>query len=207
MIGSDGVVSLGVLRRLADQDAAFAMLDRVGKVLAKTRPVRPSDACRRLAQSLAKESGAAVQIAIELIRHKLIGQERLVRDHLQNDNSTEIISDSRQALMKVKSSEEIRRYELYGAPAYWRAWHELPVALSKAKSALKLFHSLQTLLTLNHHQVNEETKAELYCSKSLYLNETIPMPASHERIMRFKDFEITKEGVDAKLYGKALWFT
>lgn len=76
--------------------------------------------------------------------------------------------------------------------------------LSKAASALNLFQSLQTLLTLNHYQVDEETKAELYRSDSLYLNETIPMPASHERIMRFKDFEIIKNGVDGKLYGKAL---
>ncbi|WP_334186767.1 restriction system-associated AAA family ATPase [Noviherbaspirillum sp.] len=76
--------------------------------------------------------------------------------------------------------------------------------LSKAASALNLFQSLQTLLTLNHYQVDDKTKAELYRSDSLYLNETIPMPASHERIMRFKDFEIIKDGVDAKLYGKAL---
>jgi restriction system-associated AAA family ATPase len=76
--------------------------------------------------------------------------------------------------------------------------------LSKADSALNLFQSLQTLLTLNYYQVDEETKAELYRSDSLYVNETISMPASHERIMRFKHFEIIKEGVAAKLYGKAL---
>jgi restriction system-associated AAA family ATPase len=76
--------------------------------------------------------------------------------------------------------------------------------LSKAASALNLFQSLQTLLTLNHYQVNAQTKAELYRSGSLYLNETIPMPASHERIMRFKDFEIIKHGVTERLYGKAL---
>jgi len=52
--------------------------------------------------------------------------------------------------------------------------------------------------------VDEETKAELYRSDSLYLNETIPMPASHERIMRFKHFEIIKDGVADKLYGKSL---
>jgi len=75
---------------------------------------------------------------------------------------------------------------------------------TKAASALNLFQSLQTLLTLNYYQVNEKTKAELYRSDSLYLNETIPMPASDERIMRFKDFEIIKDGVDGKLYGKAL---
>nr|WP_310135304.1 restriction system-associated AAA family ATPase [Burkholderia ambifaria] len=75
---------------------------------------------------------------------------------------------------------------------------------SRAASALNLFQSLQTLLTLNYYRVDEQTKNELYRSDSLYLNETIPMPASHERIMRFKDFEIIKSGVAAKMYGKAL---
>jgi restriction system-associated AAA family ATPase len=76
--------------------------------------------------------------------------------------------------------------------------------VNKAKSALNLFQSLQTLLTLNHYQVGDETKAELFRSNSLYVNETIPMPASHERIMRFKDFEIIKNGVKDKLYNKSL---
>jgi CRISPR-associated endonuclease Cas1 len=134
VIGSDGMVSLAALRWLADQDAAFVMLDRVGEVLAVTGPVRPSDARLRRAQALAQESGAALRIAKELIRQKLIGQERLVRDQFQNDNSTEMISDARQALMKTKSSEEIRRYEAHAALAYWRAWHELPVAFPQADS-------------------------------------------------------------------------
>jgi CRISPR-associated endonuclease Cas1 len=132
VIGSDGMVSFAALRWLADQDAAFVMLDRVGKVLITTGPVRPSDARLRRAQSLAQDSGAALQIAIELIRQKLIGQGRLVRDHFQNANSTEIISDARQALMKAGSSAEIRRYEAQAALAYWRAWHELPVAFPQA---------------------------------------------------------------------------
>src|SRR5208337_986220 len=42
-IGSDGFVSLAALRWLADQDAAFTMLERNGKVLVVTGPVRPSD--------------------------------------------------------------------------------------------------------------------------------------------------------------------
>lgn len=132
VIGSDGMVSLAALRWLADQDAAFVMLDRVGKVLISTGPVRPSDARLRRAQSLAQDSGAALRIAIELIRQKLIGQERLVRDQFQNDHSTDMISDARQALMKAKSSEEIRRYEAHGALAYWKAWHELPVRFPQA---------------------------------------------------------------------------
>jgi restriction system-associated AAA family ATPase len=75
---------------------------------------------------------------------------------------------------------------------------------SHAASALNLFRSLQTLLTLNYYLVDDESKAELYRSDSLYVNETIPLPASHERILRFKDFEVVKAGVSDTLYGKAL---
>src|SRR5690349_6290280 len=132
VIGSDGMVSLSALRWLADQDAAFVMLDRVGEVLAVTGPVRPSDARLRRAQSLAQDSGAALKIAKELIRQKLISQERLVRERFQNESSTQVIADARQALMKAKSNEEIRRYEAHGALAYWTAWHELPITYPRA---------------------------------------------------------------------------
>src|SRR5256886_10860944 len=43
VIGSDGMISLAALRWLSDQNAAFVMLERDGKVLAVTGPVRPSD--------------------------------------------------------------------------------------------------------------------------------------------------------------------
>ena len=79
VIGSDGMVSLAALRWLADQDAAFVMLDRDGSVLATTGPVRPSDARLRRAQALAHHSGAAVKIARELIARKLAGQEQVIR--------------------------------------------------------------------------------------------------------------------------------
>ena len=69
-------MSLAALRWLADQDAAFVMLDRDGSVLATTGPVRPSDARLRRAQALAIQSGAALQITKELIGKKLAGQEQ-----------------------------------------------------------------------------------------------------------------------------------
>ena len=75
---------------------------------------------------------------------------------------------------------------------------------SKAESALNLFQSLQTLMTLNYYQVSDATKADLYRSDSLYVNETIPLPASDERIIRFKDFEIIKGRNTEKIYTKAL---
>src|SRR5437016_10234414 len=40
VIGSDGMVSLPALRWLSDQNAALVVLDRIGKVLVTTGPVR-----------------------------------------------------------------------------------------------------------------------------------------------------------------------
>jgi CRISPR-associated endonuclease Cas1 len=131
VIGADGLISLAALRWLADQDSAFLMVDRLGKVITVIGPVRPSDARLRRAQSLAQDSGAALRIAIELIRQKLIAQERLVRDRFQNEGSADTIARVRSTLMRAKSNEEIRRYEAQGALAYWSAWHELPVNFSR----------------------------------------------------------------------------
>jgi hypothetical protein len=72
VIGSEGMVSLAALRWLADQDVAFSMLERDGKVLAVTGPVRSSDAKLRRAQALAHSSGAALRITRELISQKLV---------------------------------------------------------------------------------------------------------------------------------------
>src|SRR6266849_10160848 len=66
LIGSDGFITLEALRWLADQGAAFVMLDRRGKVLLTTGPVYPSDARLRRSQALASHSGAALLIAREL---------------------------------------------------------------------------------------------------------------------------------------------
>src|SRR5713226_7505386 len=82
VIGADGMVSLAALRWLADQDAAFVMLNRDGSVLATTGPVRSYDARLRRAQSLALQSGSALRIARELIGQKLAAQEQLVRNRL-----------------------------------------------------------------------------------------------------------------------------
>src|SRR5499427_1766972 len=123
VIGSDGMVSLAALRWLADQDAAFVMLDRDGSVLLTTGPVRPSDARLRRAQSLAHDSGAALKIALVLIREKLVRQERLVRKQFQNEDAGDVIAHARQSLTEARSSDEIRRHEAHAALAYWSAWH------------------------------------------------------------------------------------
>lgn len=62
-------------------------------------------------------------------------------------------------------------------------------------SPLALFQAFQVLLTLNLYAVNDGLKADLYRSTSHYASETVPTLASDERVMRFKNFYFTKQGV------------
>src|SRR5579862_3657563 len=98
VIGSDGMVSLAALRWLADQDAAFVMLDRDGSVLLTTGPVRPSDAKLRRTQALAYESGMAIEIARFLIGEKLKGQEEIALTIFNNSAAAEKIASARTSI-------------------------------------------------------------------------------------------------------------
>jgi CRISPR-associated endonuclease Cas1 len=131
VVGSEGTVSLSALRWLADQDAAFVMLDRDGSVLTTTGPVRPSDARLRRAQVLALQSGAALQITRELIGQKLQAQANLLVDNLQNPVAVQIVAQAQDALATAQTIEEIRFLEARAAGAYWRAWRKLPVNFPK----------------------------------------------------------------------------
>jgi CRISPR-associated endonuclease Cas1 len=131
LIGSDGMVSLSALRWLADQKAAFVMLERDGSVLATTGPVRPSDARLRRAQAMSSQSGAAVQIARELIDQKLAGQERVARYKLLTTQTADTISRYRAELVDADSPEAIRQVESLAAGAYWSAWHTLPITFPR----------------------------------------------------------------------------
>jgi CRISPR-associated endonuclease Cas1 len=127
VIGANGFVSLAALRWLADQDAAFVLLERDGSVLATTGPVRPSDARLRRSQSLAHQSGAALEIARELINQKLVGQEHVARDILRNSSVADSIASARTALATAGTIEAVRLYESRAAQAYWSAWHDIPI--------------------------------------------------------------------------------
>jgi CRISPR-associated protein Cas1 len=127
LIGSDGMITLAALRWLADQDASFVMLDRGGSVLAITGPVGPSDARLRRSQSLAHQSGTAVEIARGLISQKLVGQEKLARDALRNSAAAQTIASFRCLLKSANSIQEIRQIESQAAQAYWSTWRTLPV--------------------------------------------------------------------------------
>ena len=127
VIGSDGMVSLAALRWLADQKAAFVMLERDGSVLATTGPVRSSDARLRRAQSLAVQSGAALRIVRELIEKKLLGQERVARHNLLVTETADKIAHFHSELATANSPESIRLIESQAASAYWAAWRTLPI--------------------------------------------------------------------------------
>ena len=131
IIGSDGSVSLAAIRWLADQDAAFVMLDRDGTVLATTGPVRPSDARLRRAQALAYQTGAAIEIARFLISEKLKGQEEIARNVFDNPTAAEKIGYARTAVTTAPTIDAIRFFESQAALAYWSAWKFLPINFPK----------------------------------------------------------------------------
>lgn len=72
------------------------------------------------------------------------------------------------------------------------------------RSPIGLFQAFQVLLTLNLYSVSDALKADLYRSKSHYVSETVPTLASDQRIMRFKNFYFTKQGVKQPMLLKEL---
>ena len=131
VVGSDGMVSLAALRWLADQDASFALLERNGKVLAVTGPVRPSDAKLRRAQALANSSGAALRISRELISQKLAAQERVARHKLLDSRTADAIARFETELPSAESITTIRLIESQAARLYWAAFSTLPINFPK----------------------------------------------------------------------------
>jgi CRISPR-associated protein Cas1 len=130
-IGNDGNVSLAALRWLADQKAAFVMLERDGTVLLTTGPVRSSDARLRRAQAQAAESGIAVEIARSLIDNKLANQESLVRENFIGSSAADEIAEFRAGLQSVATIDAIRLLEAQGAFAYWSAWQNVPITFAQ----------------------------------------------------------------------------
>ena len=132
LVGSDGMVSLAALRWVADQDISLSMLERNGSVLATTGPVRSSDARLRRAQALTENTGAALQLAIRLIREKLSGQENVARERLQNTSIADDIAKLRNTLPSVERLETVLSIEANAALAYWSAWSNLPIQYPRA---------------------------------------------------------------------------
>ena len=135
VIGADGSVSLAALRWLTDQNAAFVMLDRDGRVLLATGPVGPKDARLRRAQALAHHNGIAVSIARELIGRKLTQQARVARDHFGNASVAGMITAVGEALASAETVRELRHVEAQAALAYWSLMRTVSVEFPRADLA------------------------------------------------------------------------
>jgi CRISPR-associated protein Cas1 len=133
VIGSDGMVSLAALRWLADQKAAFIMLERDGSVLIATGPVAASDARLRRAQTCAEQSGAALVIARELIAAKIAGQEQIVRERFRDVRAADAMTELRAELANAGDIQAVRQFEALAAQVYWAVWREQPVTFPKAE--------------------------------------------------------------------------
>ncbi|MGA2336750.1 MAG: CRISPR-associated endonuclease Cas1 [Terriglobales bacterium] len=132
VIGSDGLVSLAALRWLRDQDAAFVLLERNGKVLCVTGPVGSSDAKLRRAQGLAVSNGMGLEICRRLIDAKLQGQEHVLRERLNCQLTADTVAGFRNKLGSAENFDAIRNLEANAASAYFREWRDLPVTWPKA---------------------------------------------------------------------------
>jgi CRISPR-associated protein Cas1 len=132
VIGADGMVSLAALRWLADQKAAFVMLERDGSVLAATGGhVGPSDARLRRAQALAGQSGTGVEIAQELIQRKIAAQERVAREELRDSAAADEISQFSAAIITANTFRDINFLESRAAARYWSSWKTIPITFPK----------------------------------------------------------------------------
>ena len=87
---------------------------------------------------------------------------------------------------------------------YWVTPETRTAFKNHFSSILDLFQSFQALITLNLYPVSDAMKKALYRSASLYVNETVPILPLDERVIRFEDLILLKEGVTAPVYAKSL---
>jgi CRISPR-associated endonuclease Cas1 len=131
-ISEDGFTTLSALKWLADTGASFVMLNRTGKVLFVTGPSAPSDARLRRAQALALSNGVGLEISRALIDAKLEGQERLVRERLNDSAAADVIAGFRERMSAADTIETIRMLEAHAAVKYFGAWRNIPILWPKA---------------------------------------------------------------------------
>src|SRR5262249_49332616 len=132
VIGSDGFISLAALRWLADQDASFIMLERNGKVLCVTGPLRSCESKLRRAQALALTNDVGLEICRALVDSKLQGQGKVLRESLGHESTADVIVRFRERLATVRNIAEVRIIEANAALAYFREWRDIPVKWPKA---------------------------------------------------------------------------
>ena len=132
VVGLDGQITLAALKWLRDQDVTLTFLERSGRVLSVVGPGGSSDAKLRRAQALAISNGVGLEISRRLIDAKMQGQERVLREHLNCQQTANVVARFRNNLDSVESFDAIRNLEANAAASYFREWRDLPVTWPKA---------------------------------------------------------------------------
>jgi len=131
-ISKDGFTTLSALKWLSDVGASFVFLNRTGKVLFVTGPTAPSDARLRRAQALATSNAVGLEISRALIDAKLKGQERVIRERLNDPATAQVIATFGEKLSAADTVEMVRMLEAHAAVSYFGAWRNAPVLWPKA---------------------------------------------------------------------------
>jgi CRISPR-associated endonuclease Cas1 len=178
VIGSDGFVSLAAIRWMADQKVSFSMLERTGDLLLSTGPVSSSDARMRRAQAMSKESPLALAVGRELIRQKLTGQERVLRDGLAQEAAADAVAMLRDSLVHLTTVDEIILCEGHAAAIYWTAWRDVQAQFPKQQAGLVPEHWLtfgirRSLLTSSPRKATNPINALLNYLYALLESETL----------------------------------
>jgi CRISPR-associated protein Cas1 len=133
-ISEDGFATLSALKWLADVGASLVVLNRNGKVLFVTGPTAPSDVRLRRAQALALGNGVGLKLSRALIDAKLQGQERFLREQLNDRVTADVIASFRERLPAAETFEMIRTLEAHAAVSYFGAWRSIPVLWPRGDS-------------------------------------------------------------------------
>ena len=131
-ISEDGFATLSALKWLAEIGASFVLLNRSGNVVFVTGPTASSDARLRRAQALALGNVVGLEICRALIDGKLEGQERLMREKLNDASTAEVIAKFRDRVPAADTVEVVRSLEAGAALSYFSAWREIPVLWPRA---------------------------------------------------------------------------
>jgi CRISPR-associated protein Cas1 len=128
VIGHAGTISLDAIRWLHDVKIPLVHLDTDGHVLALVAPDGPDHPLLRRAQAQAVDSELGLRIMRDLLRQKLDGQERLVRDAAWGQLALAQIQLARQNLPYATDMTSLRGIEGGAAGAYWTAWRRVRVS-------------------------------------------------------------------------------
>ena len=120
--GHAGTVTLDALRWMSDTGVSFVQLDNDGQLIA-TNVTRALDDVRiRRGQALASAVPQGVDIARSLLKAKLDGQCRVLRDIGGKRDASQIIHEASQALDEATTIADLRYIESRAAVEYWDAW-------------------------------------------------------------------------------------